>query len=87
MRAQDASCSRSLSPGSELMVLRGAAHILPRFKWIKTEAADFEAYRKCTTVSELTGYLRQFGFCILRQERFAIHPRGGAYWDVLFGRR
>ena len=73
--------------GSELMVLRGAAHILSRFKWIKTEAADFEAYRKCTTVSELTEYLRQFGFCILRREQFAIRPRGGAYWDVLFGRR
>jgi FkbM family methyltransferase len=72
--------------GSELQVLAGAADILPHFKWIKTEAADFEAYKRCTTVSELTEYLRRFDFRILQKERFATRAQGGAYYDILFGR-
>ncbi len=33
--------------GAELLVLRGAAPFLNRFKYIKAEAADFELYKGC----------------------------------------
>ncbi len=72
--------------GSELLVLRGAAPMLRGFKWIKTEAADFEAYKGCTTVSELVDYLRPFGFRLHHKDQFATRTAGGAYFDILFKR-
>jgi FkbM family methyltransferase len=73
--------------GSEILVLKGAAPILTGFKWIKTEAADFESYRGGTTINELIDYLKPFGFHLWRRNRFAEHPAGGAYYDALFKRR
>jgi len=35
--------------GSELLVLKGAGNLLTKFKFIKTEAADFEAYKVTLT--------------------------------------
>jgi hypothetical protein len=70
--------------GSELLVLRGAASMLRSFKSIKTEAADFEAYKGGTTVSELVGFLRPFGFRLRRKDQFATRTAGGAYYDILF---
>lgn len=72
--------------GTELLVLKGAEEILPRLKYIKTEAADFESYRDCTTVKEIHSYLDQQGFRIIRQDKFAQRNTGGAYFDLLFER-
>jgi hypothetical protein len=73
--------------GSELHVLRGAAPILHRFRFIYSEVADFEAYVGCAQLSEMTQFLESFGFrrtaCFVR----ARHPDGGRYYDVLYERR
>ena len=72
--------------GSELLVLRGAAPILAQFKFVKTEAADFESYKGCATVSEISRFLAEHKFTLRQKVEFATHPAGGRYFDLLFKR-
>jgi FkbM family methyltransferase len=70
--------------GSELLVLQGAVDILPRFKFIKTEVADFESYNGCCKLSEMDDFLRLQGFRRVATARFT-HKRGvGSYFDVVY---
>ena len=70
--------------GSELLVLQGAVRILPRVKYIKTEVADFSAYRGSCTLQDIDLFLKEHGYmrsCLHRFESF----RGiGSYYDVLY---
>jgi FkbM family methyltransferase len=70
--------------GSELLVLRGAMRALAQFKFIRTEAADFDSYVGCARVEELTNYLAPFGFKLTRRDKFATSPFGGQYFDLLY---
>jgi len=72
--------------GSEQLVLEGAGAVLDGINYIKTEAADFEAYEHCATVASLTDYLGVKGFRLTRKDQFAAHPTLGAYYDLLFER-
>ena len=72
--------------GSELLVLKGAPELLAGFKYIRTEAADFEPYKDCATVVSIHQYLLGFGFKLTRQDKFAQRRAGGTYFDVLFER-
>jgi hypothetical protein len=72
--------------GSELLVLKGAEPLLQHFRFVKTEAADFESYKGCCTVEDLTHYLGGHGFAPVRKGRFATRKQGGAYYDVLYAR-
>jgi FkbM family methyltransferase len=72
--------------GSELLVLRGAAPILAQFKFVKTEAADFESYKGCATVNEISRFLAKHKFSLRQKVPFAKHPAGGRYFDLLFKR-
>lgn len=72
--------------GSELLVLKGAEPLLSGFKYIKTEAADFEMYKGCVRFGELEAYLAARGFSIVRKEPFAQRTAGGSVYDVLFER-
>lgn len=72
--------------GSELLVLRGAEKLLAGFKFIKTEVPDFEAYAGCAQLDELGAYLAGHGFREIARNRFATHPGGGGYYDVVFER-
>lgn len=70
--------------GAELLVLRGAVEILPRMKYIQAEAADFESYKGCATVNDITRFMAVHGFALLRKHEFAQHQKGGKYFDLLF---
>lgn len=70
--------------GSELLVLKGAVNSIGYFKFIRTEAADFESYAHCARLEELTSYLGQFRFRLIRSDKFAESPDGGQYFDVLY---
>jgi 2-O-methyltransferase len=72
--------------GSELMVLKGAEDILPCFKYIKSEAADFEVYKNGCTADQITAYLETRGFRLMRKDAFARRAAGGACFDLLFAR-
>lgn len=70
--------------GSELLVLEGARPALPAFKYIKTEAADFEAYAGCCRVDEIGAYLGRNGFREWHRCKVASHAAGGSYYEVLY---
>ena len=70
--------------GSELLILQGAGEALRNFRYIKTEAADFEAYRGGCTLKDLDAFLRVRGFTEVRRDAFAQNKTGGTYFDVLY---
>jgi FkbM family methyltransferase len=48
--------------GSELLVLKGAGDLLDKFKFIRTEAADFELYKGGCQLKDINEYLTARGF-------------------------
>jgi FkbM family methyltransferase len=70
--------------GSELMVLQGAVALLPRFKFIKTEAADFEIYEGCAQLRDISAFLAPYGFIEHARSRFASRAAGGNCYDVVY---
>jgi FkbM family methyltransferase len=72
--------------GSELLVLKGAADILDRFKFIKTEAADFELYKGCCTLADLDTFLSAHDFRRVRKKRFAHKSGVGSCYDIVYSR-
>jgi len=72
--------------GSELLVLRGAEPVLRSFKYIKTEAADFESYKGCCQVEDINIFLTNHGF--VEESRHRFHTLGGDlnYYDILYRR-
>lgn len=73
--------------GSELLVLQGSHNLLKNFKYIKTEAADFEAYKGCCHVDELTSFLAGKGFSEVSRNCFKSHKGKMNYYDLVFKRR
>lgn len=73
--------------GSELRVLQGALPVLDRFAFVKTEAADFEAYVGCCRLDELSAFMHEHGFDELVRRRFRRQQPGKAYYDVVYRRR
>lgn len=72
--------------GSELLVLRGAEPLLHNFKFVKTEAPDFEAYVGCARLQDIAAFLATRGFIEHSRHRFAERAGGGAYYDVVYAR-
>jgi FkbM family methyltransferase len=72
--------------GSELLVLEGAAPLLDRFKFVKTEVADFPAYEGGCQLKDIESLMQRFGFRELARNTIARHPQGGAYYDIVYGR-
>lgn len=72
--------------GSELLVLQGAEAVLPDFTLIKSEAADFEAYAGCCRRDHIEQFLGVRGFTEIQATKFASHPNGGHYYDLVFER-
>lgn len=72
--------------GSELLVLKGAVSILESFTYIKTEVPDFESYTGCCQLSDIASFLARYGYREFSRHKFAEHPNGGSYYDVVYKR-
>lgn len=72
--------------GSELRVLQGAAPLLDGLRFVKTEAADFEAYGGCCRVDDLAVFLGGRGFREIFRQPFPGQVEGKRYYDVVFQR-
>jgi Methyltransferase FkbM domain len=72
--------------GSELMILKGAAGILPSFRFVKVEVPDFESYQGCCLLAELNSFMESHGFREYRRDPFESAPGLGTYFDVLYER-
>jgi len=70
--------------GSELLILQGCSEILPNFKYIQMEAADFEAYKDCCQLRDINQYLNLKGFREWGRKKFATHPNKGSYYDIIY---
>ncbi|MEP3438036.1 MAG: FkbM family methyltransferase [Hoeflea sp.] len=70
--------------GSELLVLKGAEMVLDRFRYIKTEAADFEAYEGCARASEIVAWLAERGFKKIDERVLMNNESIGKYYDLVF---
>jgi FkbM family methyltransferase len=73
--------------GAELLVINGAEERLNGIRFIKAEAADFEAYQGACTLDTLTAALEAKGFALRRKEPFIAKEGVGTYYDVLFERK
>ena len=73
--------------GSELLVLKGGSNLLKNFRYIKTEAADFESYKECCLIKDLSKFLDKFGFKEIKKVKFASRKEGGSYFDILYKRK
>jgi FkbM family methyltransferase len=73
--------------GSELLVLKGADALLERFRFIKTEVPDFEAYTGCARLEDIARFLEDRGYVELSRHCFATRAGGGSYYDVVYGKR
>ena len=73
--------------GSELFVLKGAEPILGGFRYIQTEAADFESYRDGALASQIMSFMKKHGFVLAYKQQMARHQSGGRYYELLFKNR
>ena len=70
--------------GSELLILRSASSALRNFRYVKLEVPDFEAYKGCCTIHEVTQFMLNYGFLEKHRNRFAESPSGGHYYDIVY---
>lgn len=70
--------------GSELLVLKGSLPILNKFKYIKTEVADFESYDGCCQLPEMIDFMTEHGFKEYSRDKFTQRTEGGSYYDIIF---
>jgi FkbM family methyltransferase len=73
--------------GSELKILKGAEGLLSNFKFVKVEVPDFESYRGCCQVGELSTFMASSGFREHSRVAFMHAPSLGTYFDVIYKRR
>ena len=72
--------------GSELLILKGATDILERFRYIKSEVADFESYAGGCQLPELDAFMAKHGFRQQSRYTFAESLKGQKYYEVLYRR-
>jgi FkbM family methyltransferase len=73
--------------GSELLVLHGAESLLPAFRYIKVEVADFEVYRGCCQLADIERFVTRHGFRRHSRAAFATQAGLGSCYDVVYERR
>ena len=73
--------------GSELSILKGTLPILQIFKYIKTEVPDFESYKGCCQLKDLESFLTYHDFKECFRNKFATHPNGGSYYDIIYANK
>lgn len=72
--------------GSEHKILLGASDLLLNFKFIKVEVPDFESYKGCCKIGELSSFMLAQGFREEARFPFMHVPNVGTYFDVLYKR-
>jgi FkbM family methyltransferase len=70
--------------GSEMRVLKGGVDILSNFRFIKTEVADFEAYKGCCQLADMEAFLAGRGFREVARKRFGYRVGVGSYYDIVY---
>ena len=72
--------------GAELMVLKGSEKFLRALRFIRLEAADFEAYQGAPLRKDIQEFLEDKGFREVAAEAFKSKDGVGTCYDVTFRR-
>jgi FkbM family methyltransferase len=72
--------------GSELKILKGAVNLLSHFKFVKVEVPDFESYKDCCQIDELSGFMSSNGFRERSRHPIIHTPSIGTYFEVVYER-
>jgi FkbM family methyltransferase len=72
--------------GSELKILKGAIGLLSKFKFVKVEVPDFESYKDCCQIAELSRFMSSNGFRERSRHPITHTPGVGTYFDVIYER-
>ena len=67
-------------------VLHGAEALLPNFKFVKVEVPDFESYKGCCQIVELSAFMLSKGFRERSRHPITYAPGIGTYFDVIYER-
>lgn len=70
--------------GAELLILKGASNLLDKFRFIKLEVPDFEAYEGCSQLSDVENFLAAFGYKEYTRFKFKEWQQGCGYYDVVY---
>jgi FkbM family methyltransferase len=73
--------------GSELLVLQGSLPILANFRYIKTEAANFESYAGGCQLADIGAFMARHGYEEFSRNVLATRPGGGSYFDIVYRRK
>lgn len=73
--------------GAELLVLKGAETFIENLKFIRLEAADFEAYKGAPLRAEIADFLAERGFQEVAARAFESQEGVGACYDITFRKR
>lgn len=72
--------------GSELRILKGGGNLLTNFRFVKVEVPDFESYRGCCQIGELSAFMASNRFREHSRVPFMHTPNLGTYYDVTYQR-
>ena len=72
--------------GSELNILNSAEALLPNFRFVKVEVPDFESYKGCCQIAELSAFMFSQGFRERSRHPITHAPGIGTYFDVVYER-
>lgn len=72
--------------GAELLILQGATPLLKNFKYIKTEAWTFSAYKECCQLHEIESFMKKHGFKEMGRVQTANRDGTGASFDIDYKR-
>lgn len=72
--------------GTELQIIKGIGDKISQFKYIRTEAADFEAYENCCKLQEIGKQLHQHGFKEINRVNLTKRTQGGNYYEVIYAK-
>jgi FkbM family methyltransferase len=86
LRPQDYDFLALDTQGSELQVLRGAVPLLPHFRFVKVEVADFEAYAGGCLLADVERFFAEHGFVEHARHCFASRPGVGSMYDIVYRR-
>lgn len=70
--------------GAELKILMGSAELLVHFQFVKIEVPDFESYKGCCQVAELSAFMAEQGFTERTRTPFMHVAAIGTYFDILY---
>ena len=70
--------------GTEMLILEGSVPILDNFRYIKTEAFNFEAYKDCCVLKDIELFMEQHRYKEIARRNFAYKKGRNHGYDIVY---